>query len=80
MWRWRVDAGYEDHEDTQAASTALFIICTRVTTLHLCYTKNAWLVFSQSDTKKKLKKPERDKRYLSAIHEGTQAASTVSTF
>ena len=37
------------------AARALFVICTRVTTLHLCYTKNAFLVFSQSATKKKIK-------------------------
>ena len=32
------------------AARALFVICTRVTTLHSCYMKNA-PVFSQSDTR-----------------------------
>ena len=36
--------------DEILAARALFVICTRVTTLHSCYMKNP-PVFSQSDTR-----------------------------
>ena len=40
----------ETQNGRNLAARALFVICTRVTTLHSCYMKNA-PVFSQSDTR-----------------------------
>ena len=63
---------------------ALFVICTRVITLHSCYMKNAF-VFSQSDARNffsrmlLIKKPERDERYLSADNLHNWRLPSIST-
>ena len=63
---------------------ALFVICTRVITLHSCYMKNAF-VFSQSDARNffsgmlLIKKPERDERYLSAVNLHNWRLPSIST-
>ena len=63
---------------------ALFVICTRVITLHSCYMKNAF-VFSQSEARNffsgmlLIKKPERDERYLSAVNLHNWRLPSIST-
>ena len=63
---------------------ALFVICTRVITLHSCYMKNAF-VFSQSDARNffsrmlSIKKQERDERYLSADNLHNWRLPSIST-
>ena len=63
---------------------ALFVICTRVITLHSCYMKNVF-VFSQSDARfffsgmLLIKKPERDERYLSAVNFHNWRPPSIST-